>query len=73
MVKNSRLRQYVCWQLLMKITAIGCNVRIQACPVDAIVGATRAMHTVMSDPVLESCVICASIRVRRTGRITSGE
>ena len=28
---------------------IGCTKCIQACPVDAIVGATRAMHTVMSD------------------------
>ena len=30
---------------------IGCTKCIQACPVDAIVGATRAMHTVMSGPV----------------------
>ena len=28
---------------------IGCTKCIQACPVDAIVGATRAMHTVMAD------------------------
>ncbi len=43
---------------------IGCTKCIQARPVDAIVGATRAMHTVMSDPT--RLQICASIRVRRT-------
>ncbi len=37
---------------------IGCTKCIQACPVDAIVGATRAMHTVMSD-------LCTGCNVRR--------
>ncbi len=37
---------------------IGCTKCIQACPVDAIVGATRAMHTVMSD----LCTGCKFVR-----------
>jgi ferredoxin len=32
---------------------------IQACPVDAIVGATRAMHTVMSD-LCTGCNLCVA-------------
>lgn len=36
---------------------IGCTKCIQACPVDAIVGATRAMHTVLSD-VCTGCDLC---------------
>lgn len=36
---------------------IGCTKCIQACPVDAIVGATRAMHTVMSD-LCTGCNLC---------------
>lgn len=43
---------------------IGCTKCIQACPVDAIVGATRAMHTVMSD--LVRAAIYVLIRARRT-------
>ncbi len=43
---------------------IGCTKCIQACPVDAIVGATRAMHTVMSD--LCTAAIYVLIRARRT-------
>lgn len=38
---------------------IGCTKCIQACPVDAIVGATRAMHTVLSD-VCTGCDLCVS-------------
>ena len=34
-----------------------CTKCIQACPVDAIVGATRAMHTVMSD-LCTGCNLC---------------
>lgn len=36
---------------------IGCTKCIQACPVDAIVGATRAMHTVISD-LCTGCNLC---------------
>ena len=36
---------------------IGCTKCIQACPVDAIIGATRAMHTVMSD-LCTGCNLC---------------
>ncbi|MDG9959842.1 MULTISPECIES: electron transport complex subunit RsxB [Citrobacter] len=36
---------------------IGCTKCIQACPVDAIVGATRSMHTVMSD-LCTGCNLC---------------
>ena len=43
---------------------IGCTKCIQACPVDAIVGATRAMHTVMSD--LCTGAIYVLIRARHT-------
>jgi electron transport complex protein RnfB len=35
--------------IIDEANCIGCTKCIQACPVDAIVGATRAMHTVMSD------------------------
>ncbi|MEA1065085.1 electron transport complex subunit RsxB [Erwinia sp. HR93] len=36
---------------------IGCTKCIQACPVDAIVGASRAMHTVLSD-LCTGCNLC---------------
>lgn len=36
---------------------IGCTKCIQACPVDAIIGATRAMHTVVSD-LCTGCNLC---------------
>ncbi|GGB51406.1 electron transport complex subunit B [Oceanisphaera marina] len=36
---------------------IGCTKCIQACPVDAIVGATKAMHTVISDECT-GCDLC---------------
>lgn len=38
---------------------IGCTKCIQACPVDAIVGTTRAMHTVLSD-VCTGCDLCVA-------------
>ncbi|CCP07170.1 Electron transport complex protein rnfB [Erwinia amylovora MR1] len=38
---------------------IGCTKCIQACPVDAIVGATRAMHTVLSD-ICTGCDLCVA-------------
>jgi electron transport complex protein RnfB len=36
---------------------IGCTKCIQACPVDAIVGATRQMHTVLKDECT-GCDLC---------------
>ncbi len=38
---------------------IGCTKCIQACPVDAIVGATRAMHTVIAEQCT-GCDLCVS-------------
>lgn len=38
---------------------IGCTKCIQACPVDAIVGATRAMHTVVTD-LCTGCNLCVA-------------
>lgn len=38
---------------------IGCTKCIQACPVDAIVGATRAVHTVLAD-LCTGCDLCVA-------------
>ena len=38
---------------------IGCTKCIQACPVDAIVGATRAVHTVVAD-LCTGCDLCVA-------------
>ena len=38
---------------------IGCTKYIQACPVDAIVGATRALHTVLPD-LCTGCDLCVA-------------
>ncbi len=43
--------------VILEDTCIGCTKCIQACPVDAIVGAAKLMHTVIAD-LCTGCELC---------------
>jgi RnfABCDGE-type electron transport complex B subunit len=53
------MRKRVSVALIDESRCIGCTLCIDACPVDAIVGAKRLMHTVV-DPWCIGCALCVA-------------